>query len=373
MNKLTLLDKYISKQLIETFLLGIIIFTSIMFASDTFLSLVKQMASYGIPFKVAILLVILNLPYIVVFTIPMAVLLATILTFNKLSLNSEIAVMRACGISITRLTLPVLIFGVSAALLSFTISEYIVPAANTQAKTLTIWALTQRNIPEGRTNFSFKELNDQNQLKRLFYIDSFKDKTLLGVTVLDLSKENVMQIIQAKYGSSNPDYWRFNEGSIYTISQNGKILNTTVFDGLKLYTGIGNNKKYKLKARELNFFALNRYIANLKHQYKGSPDREKSRNLADLLIELQEKIALPVTSILVTLIGIPLAITPPRARFNRGLLFSIFVIFCYYMLRAFSISLGEAEKLDPTLSAWLPNIIIAAVGSLLFYKKAYKI
>ncbi|OGI01972.1 MAG: hypothetical protein A2287_01695 [Candidatus Melainabacteria bacterium RIFOXYA12_FULL_32_12] len=365
MNKLTLLDKYISKQLIDTFLLGIIIFTSIMFASDTFLSLVKQMSAYGISLKIAILLVILNLPYIIVFTIPMAVLLSTILTFNKLSLNSEITVIRACGISITRLALPVLVFGLSAAILSFIISEFIVPAANTQAKSLTIWALSQKNIPEGTTNFSFQELNDNGQLKRLFYIDSYDNKELKGITVLDMSNEGATQIIQAKYGDSKPEHWNFKQGVIYTISQDGKIMNTTVFDQLKLFTNFTAINKDKHKARELNFFELTKYISHQKS--KGN------KNLAELSIELQEKLALPITSILVTLVGIPLAITPPRARFNRGLLFSIFIIFCYYMFRAFSISLGEASKLDSTMAAWLPNIIIAIVGFLLFYKKAYKI
>ncbi|EKE03995.1 MAG: permease YjgP/YjgQ [uncultured bacterium] len=365
MNKLTLLDKYISKQLIDTFLLGIIIFTSIMFASDTFLSLVKQMSAYGISLKVAILLVILNLPYIIVFTIPMAVLLATILTFNKLSLNSEIAVIRACGISISRLAMPVLIFGLSTAILSFTISEFIVPAANTQAKSLTIWALSQKNIPQGTTNFSFKELGDGGQLKRLFYIDNYDNKLLQGITVLDMSNSGAIQIIQSKYGDSRPEYWRFRQGVIYTISESGNILNTTVFDGLKLYTSFNAINKDKHKARELNFFQLTKYI---NHQKKNG-----NKNLAELKIELQEKLALPITSILVTLIGIPLAITPPRARFNRGLLFSIFIIFCYYMLRAFSISLGEAGKMDPTIAAWLPNIVIAIVGFTLFYQKAYKI
>lgn len=360
MKSFKLLDKYIIRQLFETFLLGIIIFTSIMFASDTFLSLVKQMVSYGISFKIALLLVILNLPYVVVFTIPMAVLLATILTFNKLCLNSEIAVMRACGISISRLALPVIVFGILATVLSFVINEYIVPASNTQARILTLWALAQKNVPEGKTNFSIKELDNKAQLKRLFYIDSCKNKSLQGITVLDMSKKGASQIVQAKYGSSNPDYWGFNQAVIYTISRNSKILNTSTFNKFKLFTDLNIAKNTEHTAQELNYFELNKYIKRLKTQ--------KSNIEAKLLIEQQEKLALPLTSLIVAIIGIPLALTPPRAKFNRGLLFSIFVIFCYYILRAFSISLGEAGKLDPLFSAWFPNIIMSITGISLFYK-----
>jgi len=89
MQKVKIVDKYITKQLIETFLIGIVIFTSIMFASETFITLVKQIAMYGIPFNVAILIVMLQLPTMLVYTIPMGVLLSTVTTINKMSTDSE--------------------------------------------------------------------------------------------------------------------------------------------------------------------------------------------------------------------------------------------------------------------------------------------
>lgn len=365
MKDIKILDKYISKQLIETFLLGIIIFTAIMFASDTFLGIVKQISSYGIPLKAAFLMIILKLPSIIVLTIPMGVLLSSILTFNKLSTSFEISVMRACGISITRLALPVFIFGLTAGLLSFAINEFIVPAANYQTRMLTLWAIEQRNIPEGKTNFSFKELND-NKLKRLFYIDSYSNKTLKGVTVLDMSKRGSIQILQSKYGSATPDFWNFNQGVLYTISQNGKTMNTTVFNKLKLFSEMTLSGKHKNgRASELNFIQLANHIKN-KKSIAGD-------DLNELIIKLNEKFAIPIASLLVALIGVPLAITRPRVRFNRGLLFSILIIFCYYLLRAISISIGEAELMNPILAAWLPNLMITLFGGILFYRKAYLI
>ncbi|MFH0702137.1 MAG: LptF/LptG family permease, partial [bacterium] len=343
MKNIKLLDKYILKQLIEAFLLGIVIFTSILFASDTFLYLVKQISAYGIPFKVAFLIIALKLPVILVLTIPMGVLLAAILTFNKLSSNSEITIMRACGISISRLALPVIIFGFAAGLLSFFTNEYIVPSANIQARNLTSWALTQRNIPKGKTNFSFKEMDSNNQIKRLFYVDNYNSKKLQGITVLDMSKKGALQIVQSKYGDVTPDYWNFEQGAMYTISRSGKILNTTVFDKLKLFANFSLLEKYKDNAaKELNFLDLLKYIKYQKQ--KGN------KNLTSFIIKLQEKFAIPITCVLVALIGVPLAITPPRVRFNRGFLFSIMIIFCYYLIKSFSISLGEAQILNPFIS-----------------------
>lgn len=364
---LTLTDKYITKQLIETFLLGVVVFTSLMFASDQFLYLVKQISAYGIPFSTAIKTVILQLPYIVVFTIPMGILLATILTFNKLSINSELTIMRACGISLTRLALPVLIFSFSLAVFSFIVNEFIVPAANMKAKNLMMEALAQKNLPDGKSNFSFQELDENKQIKRLFYINNYEHKKLEGVTVLDLSKPDVIQVVQSKYGSTNPSYWGFDEGAIYTISSSGKVMNTAVFNNLKLYNNLNlSEMQNDHKARELNFFDLAKYI-------KTKAKDIEPQQVALLKVMLYEKIALPITSFLIVIIGIPLAISPPRAKVNRGLLFSIIVIFCYYIIRAVSSSLGEAQILEPFIAAWLPNFIVLSLGTFLFYRKAYLI
>jgi len=362
---LTLTDKYILKQLIEMFLLGVVVFTSLMFASDQFLYLVKQISTYGIPFSVAIKTVILQLPYIVVFTIPMGILLATILTFNKLSTNSELTVMRACGISLTRLAMPVLIFSFSLSVFSFIINEFVVPAANMKAKTLMMKAVAQKNLPEGKSNFSFQELDQNKQIKRLFYISNYKHKKMTGVTVLDLSNPDVIQVIQSKYGATNPEYWEFDQAAMYTISGSGKIMNTALFKTMQLDSNINLSEiQNDHKARELNFFDLTKYI-------KTKAKTIEPKQIAYLKVMLYEKIALPIASFFIVLIGIPLAISPPRAKVNRGLLFSIGVIFCYYILRAISSSLGEAQVLEPFIAAWLPNFIVLTLGTFLFYRKAY--
>ncbi|MDD3150008.1 MAG: LptF/LptG family permease [Candidatus Gastranaerophilales bacterium] len=365
MDKLKIIDKYIGKQLLETFILGIVIFTSLMFASDTFITLVKQVATYGIQFKIAFLIVILKLPSILVLTIPMGVLLSTVLTYNKLGLNSEITVMRACGISIARLARPAVIFGATTCLLCFILNEAIVPIANAQSKGLTLWALNQKNIPDGKKNFSIKELNDKHQLKRLFYIREYSKKKMDGITVLDLSKKNTIQVIQSRHGYTTPEYWVFKKGVMYTISTKGNSLNTTVFGQWKLYNNISFlDKLKKHKSQELNFINLIRYINYQKNQ---------SNNTSALKIDLQEKFSIPLMTLAFVLIGIPIAITPPRARFNRGFLCSIFIIFCYYIIMAFSRSLGESGVIFPSLSAWIPVIVISAVGGYLFYIKAYKV
>lgn len=347
------------------FLMGVFVFTTIIFASDTFITLIKQIAKFGIPFKVAFIMILLNLPSVIVMTIPMGVLLATVMTLNRLSLSSEITVMRACGIGLNRIAKPIFIFAVLMSLSSFFINETVVPVMTRQSKDLALWALGQKNIPEGKENFVFKEINDNGTLKRLFYVGYCKKKTLYNVTVLDNAKEGTIQVLQARQGKTSPEGWVFEKGAAYTIADSGQVLNTTLFDTSTVKFGLDLSKELnKNTAKEMNFTKLAKYLAST----EISPADRRVYT-----IELFDKIALPITTIVFVLLGVPLAITPPRVRYNRGFLFSILIIFAYYVVRALSISFGEAGSLDPFIAAWLPNIILTIWGTALYYKKVYTI
>ena len=366
-NSITLLDKYILKQVVEVFIMGVCVFTSIIFASDTFITLIKQISLFGIPFKVALMMIILNLPQVIVMTFPMGVLLATVMTLNGLSLKSEITVMRACGIGLNRIAKPIFVFAILMSIFSFFINESVVPVMTKQSKDLALWALGQKNIPDGKQNFVFKELNSDGILKRLFYVGYCEDKTLHNITVLDTSKDGTIQVLQAEGGKTSPSGWDFQKGAVYTVGQEGKILNTTLFEDSNVKFGLDMSKELnKNMAKEMNFTQLMKFIAKNLNTLE-----EHQKNV--VVIELYDKLALPLTTIALVLIGVPLAITPPRVRYNRGFLFSILIIFAYYLIRALSISFGETGALAPFLAAWMPNIVLTLAGVVLYYKKVYTI
>lgn len=364
-SKMKVLDKYIIKQVIEMFLMGVFIFTTIIFASDTFITLIKQIAKFGIPFKVAFLMVLLNLPSIIVMSIPMGVLLSTVMTLNKLSLSSEITVMRACGISLNRIAKSIFIFAVVMACSSFFVNEKIVPIMTRQSTKLALWAIEQQHVPEGKENFVFKELSDGGLLKRMFYVGSCQKGILYNVTVIDNSDAGTIKVVQAKEGKTTPKGWILKKAAAYTVADNGKVLNTSLFDDSLIKFNMDISKKMdKNFAKENNFGQLLKYLRN-------SDISPKQR--AQYKVELYDKIALPVTTFVFVLLGVPLAITPPRVRYNRGFLFSILIIFFYYLVRALSVSMGEAGTLAPFLAAWLPNISLTIFGAFMYYRKVYTI
>ena len=357
------LDKYILKQVIEMFVMGVLVFTSIIFASDTFITLIKQISMYGIPFKIAFLIIILHLPSVFVMTIPMGVLLATVMTLNGLSLSSEITVMRACGIGINRIAKPIFIFAIVMACLSFVVNETVVPVMTKQSTDLALYAFSKKNIPEGKENFTFKEVKDGGALKRLFYVADCTDGKLHNITVLDASKDGTIQILQAREGETTEEGWKFQKGAIYTVTNNGKALDTTLFDDTTVKFGMDlTSEMNRNLANEHNFIQLLKFLLTT-----DSPDKR------ELSVSLFDKIALPLTTIVLVLIGVPLAITPPRVRYNRGFLFSILIIFAYYLIRALSISFGEAGSLPVALAAFMPDIILTIIGVGLYYRKVYTI
>lgn len=250
---------------------------------------------------------------------------------------------------------------------SFVINETIVPVASKYSKDLALWSLSQKNVPDGKQNFVFKDIGSDGVLKRLFYVGHCEDKILYNITVLDTSKPGTIQVLQARQGKTTPAGWDFQKGAVYTVGQEGKVLNTTLFEDSTVKFGLDLSKQLnKNMAKEMNFTQLLKFIATNLHTL----DKEQRNTV---VIELYDKLALPITTIVLVLVGVPLAITPPRVRYNRGFLFSILIIFAYYLIRALSISFGEAGTLIPVLAAWMPNIILTIFGSLLYYKKVYTI
>ena len=366
LSRFSILDRYIMSQVLEVFFLGVVVFTSIIFASDTFITLVKQITNYGIPFNVALMMILLNLPSIIVMSIPMSVLLSVVMTLNKLCLSSELTVLRALGVGLDRISKPIFVFALLMSLFVFVVNETIVPVTTSQSKALAIWSLGQKNVPEGKQNFSFKVKGPDESLKRLFYVRSCENKTLNNVTILDLSNKDTIQIIQADTGKTQDSSWVFNDASVYTISLVGKILNTSWLGSTTADFGITLDEKiFELKPEECSFKSLTKYIK--------TNNSKIMKNKLEYEVMLYDKVALPITTIVFVLLGVPLSITPPRVRYNRGFLFSILIIFAYYLIRALSISFGEAGSLTPVLAAFMPNIILAVAGVALYYRKVYTI
>ena len=188
-----------------------------------------------------------------------------------------------------------------------------------------------------------------------------------NVSVIDFSNDDTTQVIQASKGETSNDGWVFKNASIYTIDDNGSLMNTSWVDTTTVDFGIEVKEDLmKINEFEYNSLQMAKYINS--NKFKDAREKNTYK------IMLYQRFALPVTTLVFTLLGIPLAITPPRVRYNRGFLLSILIIFIFYIIRAFAIHvLGVSGIIPPLLAVWLPNIILGIIGFIAYRSVAYKI
>jgi lipopolysaccharide export system permease protein len=318
----------------------------------------------GVPLNLALMIIGLHLPAIIVLTIPIGVLLGTLLVFNRMSGDSEIIALRTSGVSFYRIMVAPLMFGIITSVVSFGINEYVVPIANRTSKKLEFLALYKSEMPAGSANFTYMERGKDLSLSRVFYIGQYDGKEIQNIIILDFTRNKLVQIISAAKGAWNHGEWMLQKGRTYVLAGDSDITRIMQFDKLNI-PGIKNAQaaleKQKVAPKDMSMWELAQYMEVLK----------QSNALGnDLLVRFHQKLSQPLACLIVALAGAPLGLLARRSRSNIGLVYSAAIVFGYYVMVSTSGALGESGRLDPFLAAWLPNILIGTVGLIILYFKA---
>jgi lipopolysaccharide export system permease protein len=130
---LSVMDRYIASELIPPFLFGVGAFSSVGVAVGTLFDLVRKVTDAGLPFNIAIQVLLLKMPEFVSYALPMSTLLAALMTYSRLSSDSELIALRSCGVSIYRMVVPAVVLSLVVTGITFIFNELVVPAANYQA------------------------------------------------------------------------------------------------------------------------------------------------------------------------------------------------------------------------------------------------
>jgi lipopolysaccharide export system permease protein len=361
---LKLLDTYIANEFWQPLLFGVGIVTGVWFGADQLKVIFNLIMRSGVPWNMAFMILGLHLPEIIVITIPIGVLLGTLLVFNRLSGDSEIIALRTSGVSFYRIMVAPLIFGVITSIISFGINECIVPVANRTSKKLEFVALYKSELPSGQTNFTYMERDRNMALSRIFYIGWYDKNNLKNVIILDFTRDKLVQIIAAASGFLNHGEWQLEQGRTYVLAGDSDITRILQFKKLIL-PGVANAQSAldtgHIAPKDMNMMELWNYINILKRS-----------NAADksLLVRFYQKFSQPLACLIVALAGAPLGLLGRRSRSNLGLIYSAAVVFLYYVLQSSSGALGEAGRIDPVVAAWMPNGVIGILGMIILYFKA---
>ncbi|MBK9144326.1 MAG: LptF/LptG family permease [Candidatus Melainabacteria bacterium] len=359
-----LLDRYIANEFWQPLLFGIGIVTGVWFGADQLKTIFNLIMRSGVPIDLALSIIGLHLPEIIVMTIPIGVLLGTLLVFNRLSGDSEIIALRTSGVSFYRIMIAPLLFGLLTSFMSFGLNELIVPVANRTSKKLEFLALYKAEMPSGTANFTYMQRDKNLQLERIYFVDKFDGEKLQNVIILDFTRNKLVQIISASQGIFKHGEWVLERGRTYVVDASSDITRILQFQRLRI-PGVKNAQKLMesgtVLPTEMNMWELGAHIATLK---------ESNAVTNDLLVRFYQKFSQPLACLIVALAGAPLGLLARRSRSNIGLIYSAVIVFLYYVLQSTSGALGEAGRIHPMMAAWLPNTVIGTLGLIILYFKA---
>jgi lipopolysaccharide export system permease protein len=356
---------YILKETLPIFFIGLLTFTVILLM-DKILKLIGLIVSGVNLFQVLMLLFFIS-PSFLIFTIPMALLLGTLLSFGRLSGDSEIIAFKASGMSLYQLYLPISILSISAYLLTSWLVFYGLPWGN-RGFISTLYLITQ-----SKANIEIKERVFNDIFNGLVvYVDKvpIQGKRMEGVLIYDRREKERVNTIFAKEGllASNPEsqevVLRLLDGEIHRFEPQKNVYQKMKFDTYDLKLEIGKAFAAwgaRLREKEMSIDEIKKKIEMKK---------KLGEDTTDLEIEFHKRYAIPFACIVFGLIGVPLGIQPRRSGRSYGFILSIFIILAYYISLTIFEVFGEKKTISVFLAGWAPNFLFGGLGIYLLIKTA---
>ena len=354
-----LLDKYILKEFLRFLVITLLSFIALFLIVDFFEKIrmflsnnasVGQMASYFV----------YSIPMIVSYVFPPAVLLSTLMTFSSLSKFNEITAMKANGINIYRISLPIIIFAAIAAIFLFYFSELITPASVQKTE-----HIVKVEVQKQKTLGFFKQneiwYHGENAVYNFKMFDV--DKNIIrGVTINYLSPDfTLMTRIDAQRAEWKSDKWFFYDLLTTRFDNNNNpVLEWSKEKVINITENQNDFKVMQKDVEKMGYFELRKYVKKI---------RLEGYDVTKYLVELQGKIAFPMVILIMVFIAVPFSLRSERSGgVMQSIGLGIFIGFSYWIVHAFSMSLGKSEILPVFLAAWGANILFAAVAAVLFYR-----
>ena len=319
----------------------------------------------GVSFYEMVMMMAYISPAFLALTIPMGVLLASVVTFNQFSANNEWIAMKASNWSYLDLMKPVACFAFMAYILSNIIMFWAIPWGNQSYKILIY------DIIKNRANFDIKPNVFNKDFKDLILVakERHQNSLLKGIFIAETSNKETPKIITAREGIIYPNsetlkiQLKLNNGTIHKLSKDRGNYQTLNFDRYDITLTLPETEKLERKAlagnKELSLNKIKEKIQNLKKN--GLPT-------AGAEVEISKKFSLPFACLLFAFIGAPLGVKSSRSGKSGSFGITTLVILLYYIALIMTQNLGRIGKLDSYLSVWIPNIILLVLVIYSSYK-----
>ncbi len=346
-----ILSNYIIAAYLKILLLCIGAGVSIYLVID-FLEKIGKFTNSHAAFKHIALYFVYEIPEIGAQVTPLAVLMATLLTLGGLSRTSEITAMRSCGISLKRITLPILAIAFCISMGTLFANEVLTPACYARTQYIE-HVLIEKKSPTAffrLQNIWYREESSILQA-RLFDPNTW---TLKGVTLWQMGTDMLpTRRIEANQALFGYTCWLLKDVVVRNFS-GGNVVKTEKFPELSVPLGlkIADLKILEKGTDNMGILALMKYCDKLQ---KGGYDPTR------YVAQMHSRISLPFASLIMAFLGIPFALRGGRSSgIALGIAISLAIGFSYFIINSFILSFGQAGALPPIIAAWAANAIFAA-------------
>ena len=348
-----ILGNYIAATYLKILTLCVGAFVSIYLVID-FLEKIRRFTSAHAEIKYIGLFFLCKIPGMITQVVPLAVLMATLLTLGGLSRTSEINAMRSCGISLFRITMPIIGIALLTSLATILANEVVTPACYAKME-----YIQQVLIDKKSPNIFFRQQNiwyrDESSILEAKLFDPVS-KTLKGITLWQLGPGiQPVRRIEAEQGVYDNGGWLFKNVVLRDID-NGNSIKAVTLPELQMPLGlkIDDLKVLEKGTDNMGIIALSSYCDKLR---KGGYDPTR------YLAQMYSRISQPFASLIMAFLGIPFALRGGRSSgIALGIAISLAIGFSYFIINSTVLSFGQAGVLPPVISAWAANAIFTALG-----------
>jgi lipopolysaccharide export system permease protein len=346
-----IIHRSILKELTLTFILTLA-FLNLILMMEKLLRLSRFLSGVGASVIDMAKLIFYLQPQLLLLTIPMALLLSTLLVYGRLNLDSELVILKASGMDFNGISKPVFLLGTLCFLLNMAVSLYIGPKSSILLRKEVTSIITTRiplAIEEGTFNTSFKDIV-------ILIREKPSQDTFRGFFMYDGRDKNEPRILMAKGGKIymteglNTDLY-LRDGCIHIAK--GDSTTELFFEKYNMILSLESDLPSR-KNTELTPFEIIKEIKN------GSP-----RTLS-LQLELQRRLSLPLLCIILIFLGPPLSLIAGKSGRLGGLSIGLGVFTIYYILLIYGENLVRADKISHYVGAWTPTVLLGLLGLYLF-------
>ena len=362
-----ILKKYILREFGVFLFYSILAFIAIFVLVDA-VEVLGDFIEDRVSLHLIVLYYLFYIPYIIVLTLPVAMLLTTMFSLGRLVGDNEITAMKASGISLYRILSPLYVFTIITGFVVMGFSEYVVPIANryredikTQKNEFRLSLLRNRELDQSHvfvvngdgSVIHAREYNARNQMaNRVFLVESHDIVAPDGEPATELVRR-----IDAAYMYYEDGEWTMVDAVMRRFTPDGE--ETERFETLPVQfitVTPSDFARIDINPEEMNYFQLKNYVDSI---------RSKGGDPSMLLVDLYLKIAFPFASFIIVFFGAPLAAGSTKRGKASAFGFALTICFIYYTLvHAFQI-FGRNATMDPIIATWLPNGLFFVVGGML--------